>query len=177
MEDGNFKLLYTKEQINDAVKRLAQVITIDYKDENVVLIAPLKGSFIFIADLIRELKVPSALGYYIVKTHIIRGNKQIVVNNVCDIAIKDRKVLIVEDIIDSGRTIKALVQHINRRAPKEIKICTLFDKYSCRGFDVKPDYVGFLVPDNPFLVGYGLDYEEQYRNFPEVFELKTKRNV
>lgn len=175
MEKSDFKLLYDKDQISSVVKRLAQEITEDYKDESVVLISPLKGSFIFIADLIRELKVPSALGYYIVKTHIIRGNKKIVVNNVCDIEIKNRNVLIIEDIIDSGRTIRALIQHMNRRVPKEIKICTLFDKYSCREFDVKADYVGFLVQDNPFLVGYGLDYEEQYRNFPEVFELKTKR--
>lgn len=165
----SIKILFSEKVLQEKVNELGSAISRDYKGKNPVLIAVLKGSFIFIADLCRKISVPvifdfmavSSYGDSMVSSGVVRITKDL------DYSIENRDVLIIEDIIDSGRTLNYLVKNIEARNPKSIEICALLDKDVPGKFKNKIRYKGFNIP-NKFVVGYGLDYSENYRNLPYI---------
>ena len=171
------KILFDEKQIAQRVKELGEQITADYRGEEVTLVCILKGSVLFFADLMRAIDTSCVLDFMIVKSY---GNGTESSGNVrfvkdLDSSITEKNVIIVEDIIDSGLTLTFLRNHRVTRGAKTLKICTLLDKPERRkpGSDIKVDYCGFQIP-NEFVVGYGLDYDERYRNLPVVGVLKEE---
>ncbi|HEY98234.1 MAG TPA: hypoxanthine phosphoribosyltransferase [Dehalococcoidia bacterium] len=165
--------LFTREQIESAVNRLAAEITRDYRDKNPVLIGILKGVFIFMADLVRSMNFPLEVDFIRLSSYgsgkQTSGRVKIVQELSCQV--RDRHVLVVEDIIDTGITVSFLLDYLEEKNPASLKLCALLDKPSRRRKPVKIDYLGLTVPDK-FLVGYGLDCDEQYRNLPDIFYLE-----
>lgn len=165
------KTLITKEELSERVQELATQITNEYKGKTLHLICVLKGSVIFMCDFAKALgsEVDVTLDFMAVSSY---GNAKVssgIVKIVKDLdeAIENKDVLIIEDIIDSGRTLQYLLQILKERKPNSIKICTLLDKPKSRVVNVKVDYVGYEIPDY-FVVGYGLDYQQKYRNLPYI---------
>ena len=166
-------ILFTRKQIESAVDRLVVEITQNYREKNPVLIGILKGVFIFMADLVRRLDFPLEVEFIHLSSYGSRQQTSGKVKVVRGLRyqIRDRHVLVIEDIIDTGTTIAFLMDYLENEKPASLKLCTLLDKPSRRRIPVKIDYLGFDVPDK-FLVGYGLDYDEQYRNLPDVCYLE-----
>lgn len=164
------RVLFNRDDISNRVKELGIKISNDYKDKDLVVISLLRGSFIFASDLVRELSIPVNVDFITTASYgheeISTGNVDIVHDLRTDIKGKD--VLIVDDIIDSGYTLKKVVEHLNARELNSIKICVMLDKPTRRKVDLDPDYVGFSIPD-VFIVGYGLNYGDYYRNIPYIF--------
>ncbi len=176
MEQDIQSVLYSEAQLRERVQELGRQITEDYRDRDLILVCVLKGSCVFMADLMRAIRVNAAIDFMCVSSYgagtSTRGAVQLIKDLGTDVAGKD--VLLVEDILDSGVTLSFLRDHIIRsRGPASFGICTLFDKPERRRVDVQPDYVGFVIPD-AFIVGYGLDYAERYRNLPYVGILKPE---
>lgn len=169
------KVLISKEMLSERVKELGAQITNDLKGEEVVVVGVLKGCIMFLADLIREIDLKVDLDFMICSSYEngteSSGNVKIVKD--VNVDVKDKVVLIVEDIIDSGRTMANLKEIFKVRKCKDFKICTLLDKKERRAVDIEADYIGYNVP-NEFVVGYGLDYAGKYRNLPEVGVLKPE---
>lgn len=165
----NIRVLISEEKINERVKELAKQISIDYAGKSVHLICILKGSAFFCCDLARMITVPVTIDFMSVSSYgdekVSSGRVRILKD--LDESIQDKDVLIIEDIIDSGRTLAYLVDLLGTRSPKSLNICTLLDKPERRVTDVNVKYVGFEIPDE-FVVGYGLDYQQNYRNLPFV---------
>ena len=162
----------SEQQIQQAVCRIAKEIEADYKnkpDSNLLLVGILKGSTVFMTDLMRKIDMPLAIDFMSVSSYgkgtASTGNVKI--NMDLNINASDYDIIIVEDILDSGYTLSKLIQLLNTRKPKSLKVCTLLDKPERRVTDVKVDYVGFNIPDE-FVVGYGLDYAQRYRNLPFI---------
>jgi hypoxanthine phosphoribosyltransferase len=164
------KILISRDEIAKAIDRLAGEIKRDYQDKQPLLIGILKGSFVFMADLIRQLDFPLELDFVrlssygaaresSVKVRVIQGVKT---------PIKGRDVLVVEDIVDTGITISSLLDYLKKKQPASLKLCALADKPSRRRTPVPIDYLGFTVP-NKFIVGYGLDFDERFRNSPDIY--------
>ena len=170
-----FRVLLRREEIEAKVKRLATEIERDYQGSYPLLIGLLKGSFIFMADLIRLLDFPLEVGF--VRLSSYGGGKEssgrIQVVQGLRSVIKGRDVLVVEDIIDSGLTISFLMDYLSKRRPASLKLCALTDKPSRRQTPVTIDYLGLTVP-NKFLVGYGLDWDEKFRNLPDICYLEVE---
>jgi hypoxanthine phosphoribosyltransferase len=172
----NFKILLTAEQIQNRVKELAAQITLDYSsiDNSIrrpVFICTLKGAVYFFADITKNIKRPIMLDFAKLSSYrngTVSGEMEMQSDITTDI--EGRDVIIVEDIIDSGRTLKYFIEHLKKRNPKSIKICTFLDKKERREVDIQPDYVGFDIPCG-FVVGYGLDYAEKYREWPYLAEV------
>ena len=169
-ENGILKILIEEKQINEKVKELAKKISNDYRDkENVpCLIGLLKGSFIFIADLSRYIDIPIEIDFMIVSSY---GNNQIgseikILKDI-DVQLTGRDVIIVEDIIDTGYTLEKICEVLQTRNIASLKICTLLNKPSRRKVDINIDYNGFDIEDE-FVVGYGIDYAQKYRNIPYI---------
>jgi hypoxanthine phosphoribosyltransferase len=167
--------LVSKEEIDAIVARLGAEISRDYEGKNPILITVLKGAFIFMADLCRAITVPCTMDFMSVSSY---GNGSTTSGTVrirkdLDVDIKGQDVIIVEDILDSGVTLSNLIEMLQTRDPASMKLVTLFDKPDRRKADVTIDYCGMQVPD-AFIVGYGLDYAEKYRNLPEVSILKPE---
>ena len=176
MERDIQEILITEEQIKARIKELGKVLTEEYADKNPVVVGVLKGVVLFYADMIREIKVPCQMDFMCISSY--KGSKSSGNTNVrLDLAtdIKDRHVLILEDIYDTGGSLSFLVKYLQTKQPASLKICTLLDKPAGRRVDItlQPEYVGFEVP-NAFVVGYGLDYNERYRNLPFVGILKPE---
>jgi hypoxanthine phosphoribosyltransferase len=169
-------VLIEPERLQSRVKALGEAITRDYEDkDDLLLICVLKGAFIFLADLSRAISRPHHLDFmgissYGATTHS-SGAVQIIMDLKQDIG--GRHVLIVEDIIDSGHTLSYMRRILQARGPASLRICALLDKSSRREVDVPVDYIGFDIP-NEFVVGYGLDFDENYRNFPFIAVLKPQ---
>ncbi|MGX7329396.1 hypoxanthine phosphoribosyltransferase [uncultured Enterococcus sp.] len=167
------KVLVTKEQIRTRCEELGKVLTEEYKDKNPLVVGVLKGAVPFMADIVREMDCYLELDFMDVSSYgnalVSSGEVKIVKD--LDTNVEGRDMLIVEDIIDSGRTLAYLVDLFKYRKAKSVKIVTLLDKPEGRVVDIEADYIGFDVP-NEFVVGYGLDYTEQYRNLPYVGVLK-----
>lgn len=165
----NIRVLISEEKINERVKELAKQISIDYAGKSVHLICILKGSAFFCCDLARMITVPVTIDFMSVSSYgdekVSSGRVRILKD--LDESIQDKDVLIIEDIIDSGRTLAYLIDLLGTRSPKSLNICTLLDKPERRVTDVNVKYVGFEIPDE-FVVGYGLDYQQNYRNLPFV---------
>lgn len=169
--DKNYRIILTEEQIQKRVKELGEQITIDYKDNPPVIICMLKGAIYFFSDLTRNIKLPlefdfARLSSY--KNGTTSGEMELISNITTEI--KDRDILIVEDIVDSGKTLAYFVKLLKEKKPKSIKICTFFDKKDRREADIEADYIGFTLPCG-FIIGYGLDYAEKYREFPFLAEI------
>lgn len=168
-------ILYTKEQIQEKVKELGEQLARDYAGRNPLVICVLKGAFVFISDLVRHMDIPLELDFMAISSYGASTKSSGVVKIVkdLDVSVEGRDVLIVEDIIDSGLTLSYLIDVLERRNALSVAVVTLFDKPARRTVDLKPDYTGFTLPD-AFVVGYGLDYAERYRNLPYLGILKEE---
>jgi hypoxanthine phosphoribosyltransferase len=161
--------MISAEEISKRVKELALEIENDLQNEPIMLVVVLKGSFVFAADLIREMKGDINVDFISVSSYSNQTETTGKVKLLKDLDedITDKNVVIVEDIIDSGLTLHFLRDHLQMHKPKSIKICTLLDKPERRQVDMSVDYVGFVIPDE-FIVGYGIDYAQKYRNLPYI---------
>lgn len=163
------KVLISEEELKEIIKRLGKQITEDYKDKNLLVVSVLKGSVMVMADLLREIKLPLRIDFMSVSSYgsgtTTSGSVKIIKD--LDINLAGYDLLIVEDILDSGVTLSSLKEILLTRGPASVKICTLLDKPERRKADIVADYVGAQIPD-AFVVGYGLDYDEKYRNLPFV---------
>ncbi len=174
MKNDTMEVLLSAEQIEEKVKELAQEISKDYKQKRPLLIGVLKGAVVFLSDLIRAIDVPVELDFMAVSSYgadtatsgIVRIQKDL------DQSIKNRDVLIVEDIVDTGLTLSYLFDNLHSRQPRSVKVVTLLDKPDRRKVEFKPDYCGFEIPDR-FVIGYGLDFDEKYRNLSDICVLKN----
>lgn len=162
------KPLYTVDQIQHRVKELADVISADYEGKSILAVGLLRGAFMFYSDLVRAIKVPVTVDFIIAGSYI-KGDTTGQVKVYYDIRedISGRDVLLIEDIVDTGITLNHIREDILARRPNSLKICSFLNKKERRLVDVPIDYVGFDVP-NEFLVGYGLDYDNMYRNLPYI---------
>ncbi len=169
------EILYTEEEIQARVRELGAAISRDFAGRNPLVICVLKGAFIFMADLIKQLQIPLEVDFMAISSYGASTQSSGIVKIVkdLDVSVEGRDVLIVEDIIDSGLTLSYLVDVLERRNAKSITIVTMFDKPSRRTVDLEVDYTGFSLPD-AFVVGYGLDYAEKYRNLPYIAILKEE---
>lgn len=163
------KVLFSAEEIKTRVAELGKILTEDYKNKNPLLICPLKGSIMFFSDIVREIKIPCEIDFMTVSSYnsntVSSGEIKILKDPTENI--NGRHVLIIEDIIDTGLTLYNLKKMLSGRNPESLKICTLLDKPSRRIADIKGDYCGFVIPDK-FVVGYGMDLNEKYRNLPFI---------
>lgn len=162
------EVLVTHEQIEEMLDRISAQINKDYEGKSLIVCGILTGAFIFTSDLVRRLKMPVIVDFMQVSSYVgevSSGNLKIKKDMSYDIEGKD--VLIVEDIIDTGRTLELLKHQLLKRGPSSLKICTAFDKPARRVNDLKPDYNGITIPDE-FIVGYGLDLDGEYRNFDDI---------
>jgi len=166
----NLKLLISESHIKEKVKEIANQINKDFENEEVLAVGILKGSFIFFSDLVRHLTLKVKIDFMQVASYHTGMESSGEVIFIKDLAgdIADKNVLIVDDIIDTGRTLKALTQALLQRNPKTLKTCVLLDKKERREVDFDADYVGFEIPDK-FVIGYGLDWAEEGRNFKEIY--------
>jgi hypoxanthine phosphoribosyltransferase len=162
--------LINEEDLQKRIRELAAIINEDYAGEELLLICILRGGVMFMTDLMRHLDVPNAIDFMSVSSYGVgaresSGTVRITLDLRTDI--KDKNVILVEDIVDSGNTVKSVVDMLEMRGPKSVKICSLLDKIERRTADVKIDYIGFQIPDE-FVFGYGLDIDEYYRNLPYI---------
>ena len=162
-------ILISKQEIKKTITRLAKQIRKDYEGKNPVIISVLKGSAIFFADLIRELNMPLQIEFVQLSSYgsSMESSGKIKVVQRLRTSIKDRHVLVIEDIVDTGHTLSYLMKYLARKKPASLKLCALTDKPSKRKVPVKIDYLGFTVPDK-FIVGYGIDFNEEYRYLPDI---------
>ncbi len=169
------EILVSREEISNMVKKLGKRISEDYKGKELVLVGVLKGGFVFLSDLMREITIPVDMDFISVSSYgnstktsgVVRLIKDI------DINITNKHVLIVEDLVDTGLTLKHLKELFNTRGPLSVKIATALDKPSRRKVQIEIDYKGMEIPDK-FVIGYGLDYAGKYRNLPDVCTLSPK---
>ena len=167
------RILFTRQEIETAINRLAAEVKDDYQSKYPLLIGVLKGSFMFMADLIRLLDFPLEVEFVQLSSYG-RGREtsgKIKIVQGLRSEIKGRDVLVVEDIVDTGLTIAFLLDYLRKKKPNSLKLCALTDKPSRRQVPVTIDYLGFTVPDK-FLVGYGLDWDEKFRNLPDIHVLE-----
>ena len=166
-------ILYSEEQLRQRVRELGAQITADYAGKEPVLASVLRGSYIFMADLTRAINLPVTVDFMAVSSYGAgtKSSGQVEIKKDLSDSIEGRDLIIVEDILDSGNTLFYLMEILKARKPASIRICTLMDKPDRRTQPIVADYVGFTIPD-AFVVGYGLDYDEKYRNLPYVGILK-----
>ena len=162
-------VLISEEKVEQRIQELAEQITKDYEGKEVHLICVLKGSVFFTCELAKRIKLPVTLDFMSVSSYgdgtVSSGRVKIVKD--LDETIENKEVILIEDIIDSGRTLSYLMDMLNARKPASLKLCTLLDKPDRRVTDIGVDYIGFKIPDE-FVVGYGLDYAQKYRNLPYI---------
>jgi hypoxanthine phosphoribosyltransferase len=167
------ELVIAQKDITEKIKELGRQLSKDYKNRKLLVIGVLNGAFIFAADLVREIQLPLEVDFVRVASY---GNsstsQQITLTKDIELPIEGKDILIVEDIIDTGKTLSYLKENILKRGPSSLSICTFIDKKERREVEIEADYVGFEIQEG-FLVGYGLDYAQQHRQYPEVFHLKN----
>jgi len=165
------ELVFTKEQIAERIQSLASQISHDYADKELILVGILKGVFTFMADLVRKMSIPVKIDFVRIASY---GSKtqpsEIRLVKDIELSIKGSNVLIIEDIIDTGLTLDYLKKSLETKRPASIKICALIDKSERREIPINIDYVGFKL-DNGFMVGYGLDFDERFRELPQIYRL------
>jgi hypoxanthine phosphoribosyltransferase len=169
------EIIFSEEEIQRKVAELGEILSKDYERRNPLVICVLKGAFIFMADLVKRMSIPLELDFMAVSSYGQSTKSSGVVKIIKDLdaPVEGRNVLIVEDIIDSGLTLSYLIDVLERRNALSIAVVTLFDKPARRTVELDPDYKGFTIPD-AFVVGYGLDYAEKYRNLPYIGVLKAE---
>lgn len=161
-------ILIKEEDIKKRVKELGMEINKDYKNKNPILIGVLKGSFVFLADLLRELEIPVEIDFLGISSYTGTKSSGVVrITQDLSLNIEDRDVILIEDIIDSGRTLDYIINNMKAKRPRSIAVCTLLNKKDARVVDVPLTYVGFNIP-KVFVVGYGLDYENKFRNLKYI---------
>lgn len=167
------RILISEEELRERVKEMGQQISKDYVDRPILIICILKGSSIFFADLIRQIEGDVQIAFISAASYgsNSKSTGHVEMTNIMEIPIEDRSVLIVEDIVDSGRTISRIRESFLQERAIDVKVITLLDKPERREVEVKVEYTGFSIPDE-FVVGYGLDYDQRYRNLPYVGVLK-----
>lgn len=165
----SISVLLTEQEVDERIQRLGEQISKDYEGKQVHLICILKGGSMFLCELAKRITIPVSLDFMSVSSYGKDMTSSGVVRIVKDLddPIKGKHVIVVEDIVDSGRTLSYLLEMLGKRGPASIAICTLLDKPDRRVTDVKVDYTGFQIPDE-FVVGYGLDYDQRYRNLPYI---------
>lgn len=175
MEKDILKVLLTEEEIHDKVVELGRQITRDYEGKHPFFLGVLKGCYVFMSDLVRSVDLQAAMDFMVVSSYGKGTSSTGAVEIAKDLSqdIEGLDVIIVEDILDSGVTLSYLKSYLANRKPNSIRIVTLLDKPARRKADIRPDYCGFTVPDE-FVVGYGLDYAEHYRNLPYIGILKPE---
>lgn len=175
MKNDIKEILYTKEQLALIVKELGEKLSKDFEGREPVLVSVLKGAFVFMADLVREVSIPCTVDFMAVSSYGsgTESSGKVKIIKDLDTNIEGRHVIIVEDIIDSGVTLSHLMEMLRERNPASLSLCALFDKPERRRARVDIDYKGVVVPDE-FVVGYGLDYDEKYRNLPDLCVLKPE---
>lgn len=180
MDKSDFKysleVLIPQEELKKRLEELAAEITRDYKDKDVLFVGILKGAFVFMSDIVRRVDIPGArLDFMMVSSYgsgtVTSGN--ITIKKDLEMNVEGKHVIIVEDIVDSGFTLTYLKKYITNRNAASVKICTMLDKPDRRQVELVPDYCGFSIPD-AFVVGYGLDYDEMFRQLPGVCILKIE---
>lgn len=167
------KILFTEEQIRERARELAAQIADDYMGEEIILLCTLKGGIMWMSDLMKEMPLETKIDFVAASSYgsstttsgVVKITKDV------DMDLFNKHVIIVEDIVDTGTTLKHLRDYLKERNPKDIKICTLLDKPARRVIDLTPDYIGFTV-DDLFVIGYGLDYDQKYRNLPYISYLE-----
>jgi hypoxanthine phosphoribosyltransferase len=166
-------LLYSRDQIARRVRELAESISADYAGSDLVLIGILRGAFVFLADLIRQLTVPVAIDFVGAASYGSRtqSSGQVAITRELQLPVSGRDLLLVEDIEDTGVTLQAIQKKLQELRPRSIRVCTLVDKRERRLVDVPVDYVGFEI-DKGFIVGYGIDYAERYRYLPDLYRIE-----
>lgn len=175
MRDDMERILITQEEIDSAVRTLARMINETYKDKHLLFVGLLKGSLPFMADLIKYITIPCKIDFMCVSSYGGGTKSSGRVNILKDLSqpIAGEDVIIVEDIIDSGHTLDFIINYLSAKNANSVKICTLLDKPARRECDIKVDYSCFEIPDE-FVVGYGLDFDEYYRNLPYIGILKSE---
>lgn len=165
----HIKVMIPEEEVNQKIKLLGEQISKDYAGKEVHLVCVLKGGSFFMCELAKRITIPVTLDFMSVSSYGSSTKSSGVVKIVKDLdePLKDKNVLVVEDIVDSGRTLSYLLEMLRDRGPESVRLCTLLDKPSRRVTDVHVDYTGFEIPDE-FVVGYGLDYDQRYRNLPYI---------
>jgi hypoxanthine phosphoribosyltransferase len=174
----SLKILFTRERIAEQVRRLGREIDGDYQGREILLVCVLKGSFLFFADLVRAISRPvmvdfvrmASYGCETISSGVVEMRKDL------EISVADRDVIIVEDIVDTGYTLQTLFHRLQDRGPRSLKVCTLLDKRCDRRVSIGADYVGMTL-DEGFVVGYGLDYQERYRELPDLYILEDSSPV
>ncbi len=162
-----------KSDINNMVARVARRISSDYQDHELILIGVLKGAFVFLSDLMLNLSIPVQVDFIRVASYgsDTSSSGRINLTKAVEIDVKNKDVLVVEDIVDTGLTLSYIIDYLKSFKPKTVKVCTLLDKRQRRQANVKIDYACHIVTEG-FLVGYGLDYDEDYRDLPEIYHLQ-----
>ena len=176
MEKDILEILISEEQIKERIAQLGEEISAEYAGKDPVIIGVLKGVVVFYADMIRKITVPCQMDFMCLSSYTgTTTTNEMIVRKDISVDIKGRHVLILEDIFDTGNSLDFTVKHLKSRGPASVKICTLLDKPDRRNSRVtlQADYTGFTIP-NEFVVGYGLDYDEKYRNLPYVGILKPE---
>lgn len=173
VEDHHIEVMISEEEVNRRIRELGEQISRDYAGRQIHLICVLRGGSFFMCELAKRITVPVSLDFMSVSSYGGDTKSSGVVKIVKDLddSIRDKEVLVVEDIIDSGRTLSYLMAMLQDRGPKSLHLCTLLDKPDRRVVDVDVDYTGFRIPDE-FVVGYGLDYDQKYRNLPYIGVVK-----
>lgn len=174
MSKPSLRLLFSSSQIAAQVQRLGKEISRDYGEGEILLVGVLKGSFLFFADLVRAITSPTLVDFVRLASYgsetqtsgIVEMRKDL------ELPVRGRDLLIVEDIVDSGLTLETLYHRLLQRGPRSVKVCTLIDKRHRRETTIEADYVG-LTMDEGFIVGYGLDYDERYRNLPDIYLVES----
>lgn len=175
MREDVLRVLLSEEEIRTKVRELGGKITADYQNSNLMLVTVLKGAVVFLADLMRQIDVPAEIDFMVVSSYGsgVKSSGVVKIVKDLDVPLAGKDILIVEDILDSGLTLSYIKELLESRGPRSIRIATLLDKPSRRKVDLQADYIGFSVPDE-FVIGYGLDYDEKYRNLPYIGILKPE---
>ena len=177
MKEDVQRVLLSEDEIREKVRELGGKITADYKNSNLMLVTVLKGAVVFLADLMRQIDVPAEIDFMVVSSYGsgVKSSGVVKIVKDLDVPLAGKDILIVEDILDSGLTLSYITELLASKDANSVKVCTLLNKPSRRHPDVhlEVDYEGFVIPDD-FVVGYGLDYNEKYRNLPFVGVLDPK---
>ena len=175
MKEDVLRVLLSEDEIREKVRELGGKITADYKNSNLMLVTVLKGAVVFLADLMRQIDVPAEIDFMVVSSYGsgVKSSGVVKIVKDLDVPLAGKDILIVEDILDSGLTLSYIKELLESRGPESIRIAALLDKHSRRKVDLRADYFGFSVPDE-FVIGYGLDYDEKYRNLPYIGILKPE---
>ena len=162
------KELIKETDIADRISELGEQISADYRDKDLVLVGVLKGAFVFLSDLLRHIDIPVAIDFLSISSYNGKESSGVVrLTHDLSLNIEGRDVIIVEDVVDTGKTLQYIINNLETRKPRSLAVCTLLNKQEHRVVNVSLDYVGFMIP-GVFVVGYGLDYRNQYRNLKYV---------